>query len=139
MRLCAVPVCITTETNWVLQAVERAISEIIGLTWPLRKGADVAQLTMGAKSKDKVLEILQTGTLRRNEAMADDDQQQVIQLVRRAPCRFEFSSSLPLPLMPPCAYMASPYAVEQCLLELRKLYWQSRAEHLVLWLLNISP
>lgn len=108
------PVCITIETNWVLQAVERAISEIIGLTWPLRKDADVAQLTMGAKSKDKVLEILQTGTLRRNEAMAGDDQQQVIQLVRRAACRFGLSSSLSLPcspLMPPCAYMASLYAV----------------------------
>lgn len=36
---------------------------------------------MGAKSKDKVIEILQTGTLRRNEAMADDEHQQVIQLV----------------------------------------------------------
>lgn len=73
--------CCSTQLTCCLQAVERAISEIIGLTWPLRKDADVARLTMGAKSKDKVLEILQTGTLRRNEAMADDEHQQVIQLV----------------------------------------------------------
>ena len=83
------------EAKWHLQAVERAISEIIGLTWPLKKDADVAQLTMGAKSKDKVLEILQTGTLRRNEAMADDDYQQVIQLVRSAPTPLAFLQLYP--------------------------------------------
>ena len=64
-----------------MQAVERAISEINGLGWALKKDADIDRLTMGAKSKDKVLEILQTGTLRRNEALAVDEHQQVIQLV----------------------------------------------------------
>ena len=39
------------------------------------------ELTMGAKSKDKVLEIMQTGTLRSIEMLAKDEQQQVIQLV----------------------------------------------------------
>ena len=36
---------------------------------------------MGARSKEKVLEIIQTGTLRRNEMLADDLEQQTIQLV----------------------------------------------------------
>lgn len=65
----------------VLQAVERAISELTRLQKPLQKESDVAELTMGARSKEKVLEIMETGTLRSNEALANDEQQQVIQLV----------------------------------------------------------
>ena len=41
---------------------------------------------MGAKSKDKVLEIMQTGTLRSIEMLAKDEQQQVIQLVGASAC-----------------------------------------------------
>ena len=65
----------------LLQAAERAISELTRLTKPLQTESDVAELTMGAKSKEKVLEIMQTGTLRSNVMLANDEQQQVIQLV----------------------------------------------------------
>ena len=41
---------------------------------------------MGARSKEKVLEILETGTLRRNAVLAMDEQQQVIQLVSIVHC-----------------------------------------------------
>lgn len=41
---------------------------------------------MGARSKEKVLEILETGTLRRNAVLAMDEQQQVIQLVSIIHC-----------------------------------------------------
>ena len=64
-----------------VQAVERAISELTRLQKPLVKESDVAELTMGARSKEKVLEIIQTGTLRRNEMLADDQEQQIIQMV----------------------------------------------------------
>lgn len=57
------------------------MSELTQLQVPLVKESDVAGLTMGARSKEKVLEIIQTGTLRRNEMMADDQEQQTIQLV----------------------------------------------------------
>ena len=65
----------------LLQAVERAISELTRLERPLVKESEVAELTMGARSKEKVLEIIQTGTLRRNEMMADDEEQQIMQMV----------------------------------------------------------
>lgn len=65
----------------LLQAVERAIRELTNLCKPLVTEAEVAALTMGARSKDKVLEIIQTGTLRRNEMMADDEEQQIKQMV----------------------------------------------------------
>lgn len=64
-----------------MQAVERAISELTRLQKPLRTESDVTELSMGARSKEKVLEIMETGTLRRNEMLADDEEQQVIQLV----------------------------------------------------------
>lgn len=65
----------------LLQAVERAITELTRLQQPLVKESQVAELSMGARSKEKVLEIIQTGTLRRNEMMADDEELQVMQLV----------------------------------------------------------
>ena len=65
----------------LLQAVERAITELTRLQKPLVNESEVAELSMGARSKEKVLEIIQTGTLRRNEMMADDEQLQVMQLV----------------------------------------------------------
>lgn len=65
----------------LLQAVERAIRELTGLHKPLVTEDEVAALTMGARSKEKVLEIIQTGTLRRNEMMADDEEQQIKQMV----------------------------------------------------------
>lgn len=61
--------------------MERAISELTRLQKPLVKESEVAELSMGARSKEKVLEIIQTGTLRRNEMMADDEELQVMQLV----------------------------------------------------------
>ena len=64
-----------------MQAVERAISELTRLQKPLRTESDVTELSMGARSKEKVLEIMETGTLRQNEILAADEQQQVIQLV----------------------------------------------------------
>ena len=64
-----------------MQAVERAISELARLQRPLRAESDVTELSMGARSKEKVLEIMETGTLRQNEVLANDEQQQVIQLV----------------------------------------------------------
>lgn len=70
-------------TLLLLQAVERAIRELTCLRKPLVSESEVAALTMGARSKEKVLEIIQTGTLRRNEMMADDEEQQVMQLVLR--------------------------------------------------------
>ncbi len=69
------------QTGLGVQAVERAISELTRLQKPLRTESDVTELSMGARSKEKVLEIMETGTLRRNEMLADDEQQQVIQLV----------------------------------------------------------
>ncbi|KAA6420117.1 MAG: DNA polymerase lambda [Trebouxia sp. A1-2] len=63
-----------------IKAVERAISELTRLQKPLRTESDVTELSMGARSKEKVLEIMETGTLRRNEMLADDEEQQVIQL-----------------------------------------------------------
>ena len=74
-------VCILTILSGVWQAAERAIGELTRLQKPLETEADVMELTMGAKSKDKVLEIMQTGTLRSIEMLAKDEQQQVIQLV----------------------------------------------------------
>ena len=65
----------------LLQAVERAISELTRLQKPLVKESEVAELSIGARSKEKVLEIIQTGTLRRNEMMADDEELQVMQKV----------------------------------------------------------
>lgn len=65
----------------LLQAVERAITELTRLQKPLMKESEVAELSMGARSKEKVLEIIQTGTLRRNEMMADDEELQIMQLV----------------------------------------------------------
>lgn len=67
----------------LLQAVERAIRELTNLRKPLVTEAEVAALTMGARSKEKVLEIIQTGTLRRNKMMADDEEQQIKQMVLR--------------------------------------------------------
>ena len=64
-----------------MQAVERAISELTRLQKPLQTESDVTELSMGARSKEKVLEIMETGTLRQNEVLAADEQQQVIQLV----------------------------------------------------------
>ncbi|KAL0035862.1 hypothetical protein WJX77_005685 [Trebouxia sp. C0004] len=63
-----------------IKAVERAISELTRIQKPLRTESDVTQLSMGARSKEKVLEIMETGTLRQNEVLAHDEQQQVIQL-----------------------------------------------------------
>ena len=63
------------------QAVERAITELTRLQKPLVKESEVAELSMGARSKEKVLEIILTGTLRRNEMMADDEELQIMQLV----------------------------------------------------------
>lgn len=65
----------------LLQAVERAITELTRLQKPLVKESEVAELSMGIRSKEKVLEIIQTGTLRRNEMMADDEELKTMQLV----------------------------------------------------------
>ena len=77
---------ITRHTHTAMQAVERAISELTRLQKPLQTESDVAELSMGARSKEKVLEILETGTLRRNAVLAGDQQQQVIQLVSIVHC-----------------------------------------------------
>ncbi len=69
------------QTGLGVQAVERAISELTRLQKPLRTDSDVTELSMGARSKEKVLEIMETGTLRQSEVLAADEQQQVIQLV----------------------------------------------------------
>ena len=69
------------QTGLGVQAVERAISELTRLQKPLQTESDVTELSMGARSKEKVLEIMETGTLRQNEVLAADEQQQVIQLV----------------------------------------------------------
>ena len=69
-----------------MQAAERAIGELTRLDKPLQTEEDVLELSMGAKSKDKVLEIMQTGTLRSIEMLAKDEQQQVIQLVGASAC-----------------------------------------------------
>ncbi|KAL3149104.1 hypothetical protein ABBQ32_001946 [Trebouxia sp. C0010 RCD-2024] len=88
----AQPVCLVEQLQTVrsnyrgrvdqfrIKAVERAIRELTNLCKPLVTEAEVAALTMGARSKDKVLEIIQTGTLRRNEMMADDEEQQIKQM-----------------------------------------------------------
>ena len=81
--------CQVVHSHWLpllLQAVERAIRELTGLEKPLVTEAEVAALTMGARSKEKVLEIIQTGTLRRNEMMADDEEQQIKQMVLCSHC-----------------------------------------------------
>ena len=75
------PIPPSAQTGLGVQAVERAISELARLQRPLRAESDVTELSMGARSKEKVLEIMETGTLRQNEVLANDEQQQVIQLV----------------------------------------------------------
>ncbi|KAL3133282.1 hypothetical protein ABBQ38_007162 [Trebouxia sp. C0009 RCD-2024] len=88
----AQPVCLVEQLQTVrsnyrgrvdqfrIKAVERAIRELTNLRKPLVTEAEVAALTMGARSKEKVLEIIQTGTLRRNKMMADDEEQQIKQM-----------------------------------------------------------
>ena len=60
----------------LLQAINRAIAELTWMKEPLRTAQDVDKLSLGAKTADKVKEILATGAYARNEVLDKDERQQ---------------------------------------------------------------
>ena len=65
----------------VLQAIERTIHAVKGLDKPLVRAADAEELDIGGKSKDKLKEIIATGSFRRNQIQAQDGHRRTVQLV----------------------------------------------------------
>ena len=64
-----------------LQAIERAIRTVTTHPEPLVSGAQCEALGIGVRSAEKLREIVETGTLRRNDILAQDAEHRLVSQV----------------------------------------------------------
>ncbi len=69
--------------------MERTIHAVKALEKPLARAADADELDIGGKSKDKLKEIIATGSFRRNQNQAQDEHRKTVQLVSFVPTSSE--------------------------------------------------
>ena len=62
--------------------MDRTIQAVRNLETSLARPADADELDVGGKSRDKLKEIITTGSFRRNQNQAQDEHRKTVQLVR---------------------------------------------------------
>lgn len=92
--------------------MERTIHAVKAVEKPLARPDNVDELDIGGKSRDKLKEIITTGSFRRNQSHAQDEHRKTVQLVRRTALHKPRALSLSENLLPAPARLLLRYALD---------------------------